>query len=149
MPDCLLDYMGISSVAHHNPYINVFVVCLLMQERFIDKIHFFKFFFMIDKPWLDQLKIITGNICNLCGTSFSWKDSVPSVQGREKTNKEGEYPVLRTNTKPQQLTKHTKISYSIASLAFRKVSCGTYRNGLNQGTSKLRYYKYLKKYEPC
>ena len=66
-----------------------------MQERFIDKIHFFKFFSMIDKPWLDQLKIITGNICNLCGTSFSWKDSVPSVQGRENTNKEGEIPCAK------------------------------------------------------
>ena len=58
--------------------------------------------------------------------------------------RKGKCPVLRTNTKPQQLTKHTKISYSIASLAFRKVSCGTYRNGLNQGATKLRHYKYSK-----
>ena len=40
--------------------------------------------------------------------------------------------MLRTNTKPHHLIKHTKISYSIASLVFRKVSYRTYRNGLNQ-----------------
>ena len=34
-----------------------------------------------------------------------------------------------------QLIKHTKISYSIASLVFYKFSCMTYRNGLNRGTS--------------
>ena len=31
------------------------------------------------------------------------------------TTKKREYPVLRTNAKPNQLIKHTKISYSIAS----------------------------------
>ena len=45
--------------------------------------------------------------------------------------------------------KHAKISYSIVLLVFRKSSCDTYRSGLNQGTSKLRYSEYLKKYEPC
>ena len=63
--------------------------------------------------------------------------------------RKGKYPVLRTNAKPQQLIKHTKISYSIASLVFRKFSCRTYRNGLNRGSSKLRHSKYLKKYELC
>ena len=46
--------------------------------------------------------------------------------------------MLRTNTKPYQLIKHAKISYSIASLVFRKFSYRTYRNGLNRGISKLR-----------
>ena len=45
---------GISSVTHHNRYINVFVVYVLMQDIFADKIHFFKFLSMTDKPWLDQ-----------------------------------------------------------------------------------------------
>ena len=40
--------------------------------------------------------------------------------------------MLRTNAKPHQLIKHAKISYSIASLVFRKFSYRTYRNGLNQ-----------------
>ena len=56
--------------------------------------------------------------------------------------------MLRTNTKPHQFIKHAKISYSIISLVFSKFSCGIYRNDLNQGTSKLRYSEYLKKYEP-
>ena len=46
--------------------------------------------------------------------------------------RKGKYPVLRTNAKPQQLIKHIKISYSIASLVFRKFSCRTYRDGLNR-----------------
>ena len=57
--------------------------------------------------------------------------------------------MLKTNTKPHQLMKHAKICYSMVLLVFRKSSCGTYRSGLNQGTSKLRYSEYLKKYEPC
>ena len=45
-----------------------------------------------------------------------------------------ECPMLRTNTKPHQLIKHAKISYSIASLVFRKFSYWTYQNGLNHVT---------------
>ena len=81
--------------------------------------------------------------------SFSGKDSVSSVQGRETSTKKAKYPVVRTNAKPQQLIKHTKISFSIASLVFHKFSCATYQNGLNRDTSKLRHSKYLKKHEPC
>ena len=50
---------GISSVAHHNPYINIFVAYNLMQEFCADKIHYFNFLSTSDKSWLDQLKIIT------------------------------------------------------------------------------------------
>ena len=61
MPGCLhaSPPSGISSVAHHNPHINVFVIYFLMQELFVNKIHFFKFLSTSDKPWLEQLKIIT------------------------------------------------------------------------------------------
>ena len=51
---------------HQNPHINVFVVYILTQKLFVDKIHFFKFLSMNDKLWLDQLKIITVTR----GTSF-------------------------------------------------------------------------------
>ena len=37
---------------------NVFVFYILMQEIFIDEIHFFKFPYMNDKQWLDQLKVL-------------------------------------------------------------------------------------------
>ena len=47
------------------------------------------------------------------------------------------------------LIRHTKISFLIASLVFRRFSCVAYRNGLYWGTSKLRHSKYLKKYELC
>ena len=125
---------GISSVTHHNPHMNVFVVYLLVQELFADKIHFFKLLSTSNKPWLDQLKIIT---ILLFMKRFS------SIGTRK-----GKYPTPRTNRKPQQLIKHTKISYSIAWLIFRKFSCVTHRNGLNRGTSKLRHSKCLKMYEP-
>ena len=74
--------------------------------------------------------------------SFFW--SYHWYKKREIPTRKGKYPVIRTNAKPQQLIKHAKISYSIASLVFRKISCRTYRNGLNQGTSKLRPSKCLK-----
>ena len=106
-----------------------------MQKLFVDRIHFFKFLSSRDKPWLDQLKIIT---VLLLVERFSHIGT-----------KKGTYPVLRANTKPQQLIKHTKIFCSIALLVFRKFLCFTYRNSLNWGTSKLKYSKYLENYEPC
>ena len=47
------------------------------------------------------------------------------------------------------LIRHTKVSYLIASLLFRRFSCVTYRNGLHRGTSRLKPSRYLRKYEPC
>ena len=41
--------------------------------------------------------------------------------------------MLRRFTKPHELIKRAKTSYSIATLEFRKFSCGTYRIGLNRG----------------
>ena len=64
-----------------------------MQELFVDKIYFFKFLFVSDKSWLDELKIVT--LLLLVVRGFSWKDSVPSLQGRENTNKEGEIPCAK------------------------------------------------------
>ena len=123
-----------SSAAHSiiHIHINVFVVFLFVQELFIDKIHIFMYFSMSDKLLLDQLKFITA-------TSAILVVQIP-------TRKE-KYPVLRTNMKPQQLTKHTKIFYFLASHVFHKFLYYTCRNGLNWGTSKLKHFKYLKKYE--
>ena len=81
------------------------------------------------------------------GTSFS--ESFHWYKEGEAPTRKGKYSVLRTNTKPQQLIKHTEISYSTATLVFRKFLCGTYRNGLNRGTSKLMHSKSLKTYELC
>ena len=92
-----------------------------MQELFVDKIHFFKFLSMSDKPRLHQLKIITSSRSTVQASLYG---EIPSGKGK--------YPMLRTNTKPHQLIKHAKISYSIVSLVFRKFSYRTYRNGLNQ-----------------
>ena len=38
-----------------------FLFTFFIQELFVDKIHFFKFFSMVDKPRLQELKIITSN----------------------------------------------------------------------------------------
>ena len=90
-----------------------------MQELFVDKIHSFKSVSMGDKSRLVQLKVCT-------------------VQAYlDLSMRTGKYPVLRT--KSYQLIKHAKISYFIASIVFLKLSCGTYRNGLNRGTSRLKY----------
>ena len=40
--------------------------------------------------------------------------------------------MTRTNTKPHQLIKHAKISYSTVSLVFLKFSYRTYQIGLNR-----------------
>ena len=100
-----------------------------MQELFVDKIPFLKFLSMSDKPRLHLLKIITS--------SRSTVYKLPSLPEcfhpyGEILSRKGKYPMLRTNTKPHQLIKHAKISYSIVSLVFRKFSYRTYRNGLNQ-----------------
>ena len=100
-----------------------------MQELFVDKMHFFKFLSMSDEPRLHQLKIITS-----CSTVQASLTGLPECfhPYREIPSRKGKYPVLRTNTKPYQLIKHAKISYSIASLVFHKFSYRTYRNGLNR-----------------
>ena len=94
-----------------------FVVYLLMQEHFVDKMHFFMFLSMSDKTWLGQLKL--SQYC------FSWYKFLIERFSSIGTRK-GKHPMLRTNAKPQQLIKHTKISNSIASLVFRKFSCVAY-----------------------
>ena len=100
-----------------------------MQELFVDKIHFFKFICMSDKPPLHQLNIITSSRSSTVQASLTaWMFS--SVRGIP--SRKGKYPMLRTNTKLHQLIKHAKISYSIVSLVFRKFSYRTYRNGLNR-----------------
>ena len=122
---------GISSVSHHNPHINAIFVYLFMQELFVDKIHFFKFLCMSDKPRLHQLNIATSSRSSPVQTSLTtWIFSF--VQGN--TIKEGKYPMVRTNTKPHQFIMHIKILYSIVSLVFGKFSYRTYRNGLNQAS---------------
>ena len=100
-----------------------------MQELFAAKVHFLKFFSVSDKPWLDKLKIITAARL----TSFSEFFHRYS-EGKIPSKKE-KYPVLRTNSKPQQLIKRTKISSFIASFVLCKPFRGTYRNGLNRGTT--------------
>ena len=112
---------GISSVAHHNPHINDIFVYLFMQELFVDKMHFFKFLCMSDKPRLHQLNIITSSCSRY---KLLW---LP-----EYFHSYGEIAYVENKLQPHHLIKHAKISYSIASLVFRKFSYRTYRNGLNQ-----------------
>ena len=114
---------GLSSVAHHNPHINTILVFLFMQELFIDKIHYFKFLCMSDKPRLHQLNIIIS--------SSPWLPEVFHFYG-EIPSRKGKWPMLRTNAKPHQVIKHAKISYSIVSLVFCKLSYWAYRNGRNR-----------------
>ena len=119
---------GIFSVAHHNPHINAIFVYLFIQELFVYKIHFFKFLCMSGKPRLHQLNIITYSRSRY---KLPWLPEYFHSYG-EIPSRKGKYPMLRRNTKPHQLIKHAKISYSIVSLVFRKFSYRTYRNGLNQ-----------------
>ena len=136
---------GIFPVAHHNLHINTIFVYLFMQKLLLDKIHPFKFLRMSNKPRLHQLKIITSTRSTVQASLTAWM--FPFVG--ERPSRKGKYTMLRTNTKPHQLIKHAKVSYSIVSLVFRKFSCCTYQNDLSRGTLKQRYSEYLKKYEPC
>ena len=103
-----------------------------MNELFVNKTHFFKFLSMSGKPRLHQLKIITSSRSSTV-KAFLTEWMFSSVRG----NAIKEHAMLRTNTKPHQLTKHAKISYSIASLVFRKFLYRTYRNGLNRVPQSL------------
>ena len=93
-----------------------------MQELILNKIRFFKFVSVSDKPRLHQQKIITS--CRSIVQATLTAEMFSSPPGN--TIKEGEIPYLeRTNAEPHQLIKHAKIYYSIASLAslvFRKFS---------------------------
>ena len=95
----------------------------------INKIHFFKFLSMSDKPRPHQLKIVSSSRSStvqpfLTAWMFSsvWRNTI----------KKGKYPMSRTNTKLYQLIKHAKISYSVISIVFRKFWYRTYQNGLNR-----------------
>ena len=108
-----------------------------MLELFVDKIHFFKFLSVSDKP-LEPAKNHLYN-SHIAQTSLNY-----SIRTRK-----GKYTVLKINAKFHQPIKHAKTSYSIASLAFYRFSCMACQNGINRGTTRLRYYRHLKKYEPC
>ena len=102
-----------------------------MQELFVDKLHFFKFLSMSEKPRLHQLNIITSSRRSTVQASLPWLLEFFHLHEEIPSRKE-KYPMFRKNAKPHQLIKHAKISYSIVSLVFRKFSYRTYRNGLNQ-----------------
>ena len=122
-------FSGISSVAHHNPHISAIFVYLFMQELFIDKIHFFKFFLY---EWQTTTAPANYYHFSLCSRyKLPWLPELFHLFG-EIPSRKGIYLILKTNTKPHHLIKHAKISYAIASLVFRKFSNRTYRNGLNQ-----------------
>ena len=92
---CLISYMDhiFWNISCSSPYyinhtiinIYMFVVYLLMQALFTDKIHFFNFLFSSDKPWLDQVKT---NTVLLLVSWYKLLLEVLSVQGRGNTNKE-------------------------------------------------------------
>ena len=123
----------ISSVAHRNPHINTIFVYLFIQELFVNKIHFFKFFSMSDKPRLHQLNVATSSRSSTVVQasltawmfSFVWGNTIYWEQMQNITNLLSTLKFL--------------IPYS---LVFRKFSYRTYRNGLNQvpqswGTLKI------------
>ena len=114
-------------------YINIFLVYLLIQELLVDKTCFFAFLPVSDKAIMNQLNIITAT----CIASLS----EPFHTCLWPTRK-GEYLRL-TNA-----IKHTEMSYLIASLASHRFLCVSYQNVLERGTSKLRNYNKLQKYQP-
>ena len=115
-------YMGMVD----NFYFETYMECAKAVTFIL--LHFFKFLCMSEKPRLFQLNIIAPSRSRY---ELPWLPEYFHSYG-EIPSRKGKYPMLRTNTKPHQLIKHAKISYSIASLVFRKFSYRTYRNGLNQ-----------------
>ena len=115
LPSSLYASSEISSVAHHSPHMNVFVVYLIMQDLFVGKIHFFQFLSMSDKPWLHQLQIITA----ARGTSFTKSFH---------QYKEGEIPCAKNNDE-------ASVTYQIHH--YFLLHCFTCILRVNQGISKL------------
>ena len=95
-------------------------------------LHFFKFLCMSEKPRLYQFNITAPSRSRY---KLPWLPEYFHSYG-EIPSRKGKYPMLRTNTKPHQLIKHAKISYSIVPLVFRKLSYRIYWNGLNGGYLK-------------
>ena len=121
-----------------------------MQNFISTKSTFSSFILRVTKSfflWLDQLKIIT--VLLLAVQASHEEIQFHPYNKEEIPTRKGKYNTLRINAKSQQLIKHTKIRYSIVSLASRKFLCVIYRNFLNRGNSRLRHSKYLKKYETC
>ena len=100
-----------------------------MEKLFVDKIHFFKFLFMNDKPRLHQLKIITSSRRTVPASLSAWMFSIQTKKYQQGKGKTQSWEQIQGLT---NLFKHTEISYSIVLLVFRKFSYRTYRNGLNQ-----------------
>ena len=115
-------YMGMVD----NFYFETYMECAKAVTFIL--LHFFKFLCMSEKPRLFQLNIIAPSRSRY---ELPWLPEYFHSYG-EIPSRKGKYPMLKINTKPHHLTKHAKISYSIASLVFRKFSYRTYRNGLNQ-----------------
>ena len=102
----------------------------------VDKFLFFKFLPVSDKP--------PGPGKNYHCQSFIVQTSL----NYSICTRKGKYSILKTNTKFHQLTKHTKIWYSIASLSLCQFPCVIYGDGLNQSTSRVRHSSYLANWGP-
>ena len=69
-----------------------------MEEFFVDKLHFFKFFSMSDKPWLHQLKIITSSCSAVQASLTAWIFSILRniIKGGGMPYVENKYKALPT-----------------------------------------------------
>ena len=85
-----------------------------MQELFVNKIYFFKFLSMSDKPQLHQLKIIASSCSSTVQASLTaWMFS--SVRGN--TIKEGEIPYVENKYKASP-TYQARLNFLFLSLTF-------------------------------
>ena len=114
MPGCVLNSTcissRISSVAHHKN-IQTSLLFIFLCRNFSSTKSTSTYVFLSDKPRLYQPEVIAATRAVVVQASRN-----PSIVTRKE-----KYPVLRTNTKPQQLLKHTTISYLMVSLAFREL----------------------------
>ena len=119
----------------------LFLIFLCMIPSMVKPL-FFMFLSNSDKARFHQLEIITGTAAR----STSFFESFHACLWPIRKGTCLCWGCMRSLTK---LIKHIKLSYLVASLVFRRFSCVSYRNGLHERTSNLRYSKYFKKYELC
>ena len=137
---------GISFVGHHNPHVNAIFVYLFIQKLFLNIIHFFKFLSLSDKPQLHQLKIITSSRSSTVQASLTAR-MFSSIWGNTIKEREIPYVENKYKTSPTYQARWNFLFYSLNCIS--QIFVPNLLKWSKPSTSKLRYFKYLKKYESC
>ena len=108
-----------------------------MLELFVEKIHFFKFLSMSNKPLEPAEKYY-------CYSYIVQASLNCSIRARK-----GKYPVLKINTKFHQLIKHAKIFLLLSFTGIMQIFVRDLPKSSKPSHLKAEASRYLKTNEPC